>query len=182
MADSSSTRTKLIRCLELFNQLSEKVEHAGYDHQEEIACASWTDELGRLRVWAANTGGLRTGQSSLDFQLRDSSHVNRQIIKLLESLSRTINEVISTLSEGLTEASYDSDTLDNCCDDERPRTELQQLYDEVVTVLDCLYRMSTLIRKPAEHDLLVGPHASDGALSVLHVMQQIRDMHPQVDL
>ena len=47
--------------------------------------------------------------------------------------------------------------------DEEPTTELQQLHEEVVTIIDCLYQASMLIRKPASHDLLVGTRKGDKA-------------------
>lgn len=69
MASPISTRTTVIICLESFNQLAERSEQTYYRREDEVASVSWMDELGRLRVWAANTGALHTGQSSLDFQL-----------------------------------------------------------------------------------------------------------------
>lgn len=180
MASPISTRTTVIRCLESFNQLSERSEQTDYGREDEVASVAWMDELGRLRVWAANTGALQTGQSSLDFQLRDSSHINQQVVELLEDLRQTIIEITDALSEDMLEASDDGESLD-AGPDETPKTQLQQLYEGVVTIIDCLYRMSMLIRKPAEHDLLIGAHESEKAQFELHNNQHIYNMHPEAD-
>jgi hypothetical protein len=42
--------------------------------ETEVSVRKWEDELGRLRVWAANIGAHQSGQSSLDYRLRDASH------------------------------------------------------------------------------------------------------------
>ena len=180
MAGSISTRTTLIRCLESFNQLFERVEQSDYGREDEVDSVSWMDELGRLRIWAANTGALRTGQSSLDFQLRDSSHIKQQVVELLEDLGQTILETTDALSEDVPEASDDGEFLD-AGHDESPKTQLQQLYEGVVTIINCLYRMSMLIRRPAEHDLLVGSHESEKSQLELHSHQHISNMHPEAD-
>ncbi len=190
MASPISTRTTVIICLESFNQLAERSEQTYYRREDEVASVSWMDELGRLRVWAANTGALHTGQSSLDFQLRDASHINQQVVELLRDLWHTIIETMDTLSEDMLDASDDGASDDGASDDgesldagpdETPKTQLQQLYEGVVTIIDCLYRMSMLIRKPAEHDLLIGAHESEKAQFELHNNQHIYNMHPEAD-
>ena len=52
----------------------------------------WQDEMGRLRMWAANIGAHRVGQPSLDFRLRDSSHIREQIIGLLNDVLRRLED------------------------------------------------------------------------------------------
>lgn len=44
------------------------------------------EELGRFRVWAGNTGAHRTGRVSLDYRLREASHIHNQVAKLLTDL------------------------------------------------------------------------------------------------
>lgn len=46
------------------------------------------DHVTRLKLWAGNIGISRTGRSSLDYRLRDASHLHRQACRLLESLQK----------------------------------------------------------------------------------------------
>ena len=83
---ATSISAILVPCLKSFNELQEQVERLDYSREAEVSAASWRDELGRLRVWAANIGAHQTGQSSLDFRLRDASHISKQVTKLLKDL------------------------------------------------------------------------------------------------
>lgn len=107
--------------------------------------------MGRLRVWAANVGVHQTGQSSLAFRLRDASPISNQITKLLRDLCRSLDEILGELLEDRTEASENTETSAFWLDD-NPTTELQQLHEEVVNIVDCLYQLSLLIRNSAQHE------------------------------
>ena len=63
------------------------------DHTEEVPLQEWTDELGRLRVWAANIGAHQTRQSSLEYRLRDASHIKSQIVRLLELFQELLTDL-----------------------------------------------------------------------------------------
>jgi hypothetical protein len=69
---ATSISSLLIECLGLFNALVARRDLVSHD--AEVPVTLWADELGRLRVWAANIGAHQTGQSSLDYRLRDASH------------------------------------------------------------------------------------------------------------
>ena len=47
--------------------------------------------------------------------------------------------------------------------DEESQTEIQQLLRSIATIINCLFQMSMLVRKPAPHDLLVGSKKADVA-------------------
>lgn len=66
-------------------------------------------------------------------------------------------------------------------EDEDSTTELQQLHEEVVTIIDCLYQMSMLIRKPAHHDLLVGSHKNDKAGYEFWDRNHVREKYPSTE-
>jgi hypothetical protein len=53
---------------------------------------AWQDQLGRLRVFAGNVKLNRRLRNSLDFKLRDSSHLSTVVLKVLEGLSDTLEE------------------------------------------------------------------------------------------
>ena len=177
---ATSISAILIPCLKSFNKLQEQVEQPDYGHDQEVAPASWGDELGRLRVWAANIGAHQTGQSSLDFRLRDASHISKQITKLLRELEQSLHEILKELSDDSPEAS-DYDEPDAFWPGGEPTTELQQLYEEVANIIDCLYQLSMLIRKPAQHDLLIGTRLSDKAEFDFYDKEHVRNLHPQTE-
>lgn len=135
---ATSISAILISCLKSFNQLQERVEQPDYSHESEVSSVFWGDELGRLRVWAANIGAHQTGQSSLDFRLRDASHISNQITKLLQDLNRSLDDILDELSEDERKASEDDETEASWLDD-NSTTELQQLHEEIINIIDCLY-------------------------------------------
>jgi hypothetical protein len=137
----SSIASKLKPCLQSFNVL---LSHLGLAaHETEVPQSAWQDELGRLRIWAANIGAHQTGQSSLDYRLRVASHISQQVLKLLEDLCSTLREIEEVLADG---PSLGEDS------DGEAETEIQQLYHGLCNINKCLYQMSMLIRKPARHD------------------------------
>lgn len=176
----TSISAVLIPCLKSFNWLQERVERPDYSCEGEVSSISWGDELGRLRVWAANIGAHQTGQSSLEFRLRDASHISKQITNLLQELDQSLNDVADELSEDGTKATDDGDTSTAWSDD-NSTTELQQLHEEVVNIIDCLYQLSMLIRKPAQHDLLVGSRMSDKAEFEFYDKEHVRNLHPKTE-
>lgn len=100
---------------------------------------------GRLRIWAANVGAHQTSQSSLDFRLRDASHVRQEILNLLADLGGLLDNIIVYLKEG---PSDDDPWSENESDDD-PIIELQAYFRRVDTTIKCLYKMAMLIRNPA---------------------------------
>ncbi|MCJ1451659.1 hypothetical protein MMC28_001999 [Mycoblastus sanguinarius] len=168
-------------CLKSFNQIREQVEQPEYSYEGKVPSVSWTDELGRLRVWAANIGAHQTGQSSLEFRLRDASHISQQITKLLGDLHQIIDDVAEELSVDDAESSEDGIDAEDAWPDNVSTSELQQLYEEVVNIIDCLYQMSMLIRKPAQHDLLVGSRKSDAAAFEPFDKEHVRNKYLNAD-
>ena len=154
----------LVSCLTSFNQIAIKAEQAYYQHEAEVSSVSWKDELGRLRVWAANIGAHQSGQSSLEFRLREASHIKQHVLKLLKDLESLLFDIRAELSEDRPSMLIDDEALDLEFDEDAT-SEVQQLFGEVVNVIDCLYQLSMLIRKPAQHDVLMGSRMDDAALA-----------------
>ncbi|KAL1850626.1 hypothetical protein Plec18170_006911 [Paecilomyces lecythidis] len=123
----------------------------------------WEDELGRLRVWAANIGPHQTGESSLDYWLRDASHIKNETVKLLQRLQDLLND-LDDLAVGGGRVSTDDDNgneniaewhQDLCESDDDNTTEAQDIYQNMVELINHLYQMSVAIRQPAKHDQLL---------------------------
>lgn len=170
----------LIKCLQSFNQLRGVAEQPDYSCEGEVSSVVWGDDLGRLRVWAANIGAHQTGQSSLDFRLRDASHISKQIVKLLEELEQSLNDTLDELYGDGTTPTEDDDNL-AAWPDNKSTTELQQLHEELVNIIDCLYQLSLLIRRPAQHDLLVGSRKGDKAEYEIFDKQHVNNMYPRTE-
>ncbi|KIV77086.1 hypothetical protein PV11_08921 [Exophiala sideris] len=146
MADSISSLFS--DCLRSFDALLSRDELALY--ATEVPTSMWAGELGRLRLWAANIGAHQRGQSSVDYRLREASHI-----------------------KGQTE-----DDVPLQDDDE---TDAQQIYSSLVTTIDCLFQISMIIRRPAQHDRLLGTKRLDTTVFEPYDKQHVGHKYPQAD-
>ncbi|KAL8830379.1 MAG: hypothetical protein Q9170_005760 [Blastenia crenularia] len=138
-------------CLSAFEEALDVLEG-----HRAVPLPKWRDEIGRLRIWAANIAAPQTGQSSLDFRLRDAPHIHQQILHLLNDLREAIHELREALIEPENTMIVDyvaesSDDPDNPSDEGSPESEIEQLHRTFVNIIDCLFQMSMLVRKPARH-------------------------------
>ncbi|KAJ5735654.1 uncharacterized protein N7483_000779 [Penicillium malachiteum] len=163
----------VIRCLRNLNQLVTKDLSS---FESEVPQALWKDELGRLRVWAANIGAPQTGKSSLDYRLRDASHIKKQMIRLLQRLQRLTEDVHDVLHISLEEDNF----LDLSGDeDDEPKTEIQSIYHALRDTINNLFQMSMTIRMPAQHDRLIGTKRSDAVFYEHFDRQHVTAKHPE---
>lgn len=96
---AASISSSIIACLRSFNEFIEQIKHFQDLNVNGLVAGAWKDELGRLRMWAANIGAHQTGLSSLDFRLRDASHVREQIVNLLRSLLQRLQDARDLLAD-----------------------------------------------------------------------------------
>ncbi|KAK5663802.1 hypothetical protein OQA88_5 [Cercophora sp. LCS_1] len=154
-------------CLGAFNTLLQTIQQQVIGGREEdplnsISAAKVSDQQARFKIWAGNIGAHRTGRSSLDYRLRDASHLHSQTTRLLESLARLIGDATSICSgetvpwdqQDIEGSSFEfsdveEDFSDLMQDDE---TELSQITSNVADMIDCLFRLTVSIRNPAPHD------------------------------
>ncbi|KAK3170070.1 hypothetical protein OEA41_009455 [Lepraria neglecta] len=135
----------------------------------------WEDELGRLRLWSANIGAHQTSQSALDFRLRDASHIKNQIVKLLQGLHQILQDVGVVLTE------IEGPIQEALPADEDPETELEQLLDNIKTMINCLFQMSMLVRKPTRHDFFAETQKPETSWFELYDQGHVRDKHPHAN-
>ncbi|KAL4929581.1 uncharacterized protein BDV17DRAFT_58225 [Aspergillus undulatus] len=184
LPDTMSTISSVLKvCLKQFNHLIGSESLSRFD--EEISVRRWQDELGRLRVWAANIGAHQTGQSSLDYRLRDASNLQAETINILKSMQETLQDLHEVIDD-----SFASDSGEDNADgkmkamleaaglDESSNTEVQQIYQNLVDVIDHLYRMSMAIRKPVRHDQLSGTRAIDATSFAPWATQHVSHKYP----
>jgi hypothetical protein len=170
---AASISSLLIECLSLFN--AQVARDDLVTHGAEVPQSLWLDELGRLRVWATNIGAHQIGQSSLDYRLRDASHIKDQIIRLLERLRRLLIDLKEVLNAPPEEPE------DQFSDDE-DTTELEQIYNGFVEVTSSLFQMSMLIRRPARHDRLLGAKKEDYVAFEPYDRQHVLEKYPRANV
>ncbi|KAJ5207885.1 Zinc finger C2H2 [Penicillium cf. viridicatum] len=143
----------------------------------EVPPALWKDELGRLRVWAANIGAHQTGQSSLDHRLRDASHIKEQTLRVLQRLQRTTEDINDILHHSPGDDDFSDLSGDE--DDDEHQTEMQSIYHALRDTINNLFQMSMLIRQPAQHDRLLGTKRSDAVSYEQFDQRYVSDKYPQ---
>ena len=136
---NASIAVSFVSVIRLYNNLLSRLEVIDRD-DTIILNRKFGDELGRLRLWAANIGAHQGGASSLEYRLRDASHIKTQILDLLHELQDAIQDAEDVLAERSSAKDFED--------------ELLQIQSNVKTVVDCLFQMSLLARKPANHDFL----------------------------
>ena len=174
-----SISSSVIACLKSYNEFIEEIKQDAAANVRGLVAGPWEDELGRLRMWAANIGAHQTGQSSLDFRLRDASHVRDQIMNLLQGLLRRLQDARDVLADD--EESEDGEIADTSLDEADPMTEIQELQESIATNINCLFQMSILVRKPASHDVYQESKHSDMALYEPWDHHHVRDKFPKAD-
>ncbi|RWA12848.1 hypothetical protein EKO27_g2242 [Xylaria grammica] len=147
------------------------------DPLEEKSLQKIRDEHTRFKIWSGNIGAHREGMSSLDYRLRDSSHIHDQIIRLLQDLKSVLEDVVAILSgkkipwDQLSSDEDSEDDEDEDSDDHNNKavgsenddvdTELSQLTLDATDVINCLLRMSITIRDPSRHDRFTGSQSTE---------------------
>ncbi|KAL9074841.1 MAG: hypothetical protein Q9161_001979 [Pseudevernia consocians] len=174
-----SVSSSIIACLKSFNGFIEEIRRDQEVNEGGLVAGAWEDELGRLRMWAGNIGAHQIGQLSLDFRLRDASHVREQIIKLLQSLLRKFQDARDVLAE--MKESDDKEVADDDMDDEGPKTEIQELQESLATTINCLFQMSILVRNPVQHDVRIGSKCADVAAFEPFDYSHVREKYPKAD-
>ncbi|KAL9004775.1 MAG: hypothetical protein Q9188_002410 [Gyalolechia gomerana] len=150
---TKSISQSFFACSKAFNEGLEALRLHG-----EVHMSKWDDEMGRLRIWAANIGAHQTGQSSLDFRLRDAPHIHQQLIDLLDDLIQAIYEIHEILSGPENDQPQSTDFDDPATSPYMyPESEIDHLHESFVNIIDCLFHMSMLVRKPARHKFPTDP-------------------------
>ncbi|EAU32780.1 predicted protein [Aspergillus terreus NIH2624] len=174
-----SIESVLSQCLVGFSRL---INDGSIGHfQEEVSLRQWEDELGRLRVWSGNIGAHKSGQSSLDYRLRDASHIRDEVIRLLRCMRDLFQDLEEVLDEGEVEERLSSPDGDLDLDESHDLTEVQQIYQSLVEIINFLFRLSIAIRKPAHHDQLVGMRVGEAAFFKPWARQHITHKFPHAE-
>ncbi|KAH6883903.1 hypothetical protein B0T10DRAFT_494006 [Thelonectria olida] len=148
-------------CLELFQKLA-SLKPPAHDASQQSTLTAIGEEEVRFKVWSGNIGAHKSGRRSLQYRLRDASHLQKQILALLGDLSDLLEDALAIATGDKTpwDQLEDDENLadetasldENSHDGELPTTELEQIAMNVPDVVNCLVRLSVAIRNPAPHD------------------------------
>ncbi|KAI5797813.1 hypothetical protein EDC01DRAFT_744303, partial [Geopyxis carbonaria] len=118
----------------------------------------------RLRLWAGDSGAHRTGQVSLDFQLRYSSQVHDKVVEYLEALDVSLHSALSIIQNCGTVPPYSPSFSSSCSDSSTDieslyseeglpsTTPLQYTVEDIALRIECLMRLLMVLRQPAPRD------------------------------
>ena len=177
----TSIPTLFNSCCDSLKTICSRIERESTSDTDLLQNSRWQDELGRLRLWAANIGAHQTGQSSLEFRLKDSSHIREQVTNLLLDLGQTFQEVEDVL-DLLSNGHASQMEADNSSDDDYDTgEELTQLHSNIVTAINCLFQMSMLVRKPARHDFYILPQSQEVLAFRPFDQAHVREKYPKAD-
>ncbi|KAI0438667.1 hypothetical protein F4803DRAFT_534152 [Xylaria telfairii] len=95
----------VFRCLQDFETISSTPRKLSYRTRP-----IFLDEFARFKLWSGNIGAHRKGRSSLDWRLRDASHLRDLVVNLLTDLKSTLHDVLSASDV------YEDDSNFSCAD------------------------------------------------------------------
>ncbi|CRL19690.1 Zinc finger, C2H2-type [Penicillium camemberti] len=180
---ATNIATVLNECLKEFTELTNSGALTRYNN--EVSKHRWLDELGRLRIWAGNIGAHQTGQSSLDYRLRDASHLKNETVKLLQRLLRLLRDLADVIKdEDQVEDENENDELfffeDSKLELEEysGMTDIQMLFQSLRNTMNLLFQISMSIRRPADHDRLLGVKVKDESYFEPWAQQHISHKFP----
>ncbi|KXG52017.1 uncharacterized protein PGRI_083010 [Penicillium griseofulvum] len=180
---ATTISTVLNQCLKEFTESI--TSDALLRYENEVSQRRWSDELGRLRIWAGNIGAHQTGQSSLDYRLRDASHLKSETVKILQRMLRVLRSLTEVMNEededqiDIDEEFHESDT--EMEDDKNAMTDVQVLYQSLRNIINLLFRISMAIRRPADHDRLLGIKIKNASFFEPWAQQHVSHKFPNID-
>lgn len=89
---TGSIADRVAQSLRAFEVVETIETRAELGEPQSICMQTISDELSKFKLWAGNIGVHRTGRSSLDYRLRDSSHLRIQVMRVLDDLITSLND------------------------------------------------------------------------------------------
>ena len=89
-----SIESYYLLCMNSCDQLRTLLEAPKCAPSEKRLLPNVVDQIGRFRVWAGDTGANQGGRLriSLDYRLREASHIHAQVTGLLQELDDSLKE------------------------------------------------------------------------------------------
>lgn len=192
--EDSSIAISVKGCLELFRALAllqspPLVLIASY----QTTLMAIADEESRFKVWSGNIGAHASGRRSLQFRLRDASHLQKHVLALLTDLSSLLENALAIMKGDKVPWDQDEDEDDDISDgepdsleddsgdDELPRTEMEQIAYSVSDCVNCLLRLSATLRNPAPHDRFAASVPIDVSHYESFDIKHVQDKFQKID-
>lgn len=186
MEDTISVAVR--RCLTQFPGL---LEHEDGWNRGQVQISDVQDELSRFKVWVGNAGAQHSGRRSLDYRLRDASHLRIQVLQLLGNMGDLLDGARDILTgkqmpwdEEPPDSDSDSDDdelSENNFSFDMPKKELAQIVRNIGNIVSCLARLAVAIRNPAPHDRFRESQAIDTSYAEPYDIQHVRNKFPGID-
>ncbi|CAM1510793.1 Fc.00g083060.m01.CDS01 [Cosmosporella sp. VM-42] len=170
-------------CLALNKGLIQALEN-GDDELSSSLSLRLSDQNSRFIIWSANVGAHRTGTSSLEYRLRDASHIKETVRDLLDDLQHLIEDATNILTGEVTpwdQLPEDEFLEEDCGSDDVPATELEQITMDVKEVVDSLLRLSMTIRNPAPHDRFIASLSTETSHFVIFDIDHVKSKHGMIE-
>ncbi|KAF1951152.1 hypothetical protein CC80DRAFT_425360, partial [Byssothecium circinans] len=151
-------------CFIGFRDACARLSEASDTISSKLPSDAISDELGRFRLWCGNVGAHKRGRSSLDYKLREASHIRDRVTNLLENLENILKKTCDLIQgERIPweDQSDDGSELSFPEDEDEAQTELQQCVSGIAEIITCLMRTSMAIQNPAPHDQIVASERID---------------------
>ncbi|KAL1601483.1 hypothetical protein SLS60_006398 [Paraconiothyrium brasiliense] len=142
-----------------FVRLTQALDHSP-QYAGQVGSHSVEDEFDRFKIWAGNIAAHRKGRRSLEYRLRDATHLRDEVNGLLTTLEQSLKDAVAIVKgektpwDALEDSDDDSDSASDASSDGGEETELKQLLDSIQSSVTCLFRLSMAIRDPASDDRL----------------------------
>ncbi|KAI1429727.1 hypothetical protein F5Y12DRAFT_333535 [Xylaria sp. FL1777] len=175
------------QCLQDFQAASLKSHKLSDDARQKLL-----DEFARFKLWTGNIGAHRRDRSSLDWRLRDASHLRDLVVNLLTDLKSTLHDVLPILDKNpnthvnpignqnsapIAEYSLSLDDFDEV-DEE---TEVIEIAADIGDIIGCLLRLSVSIRNPAPHDHFMSSKFIDTSYFEEYDVEHVKAKLPRVN-
>jgi hypothetical protein len=126
---------------------------------EEQHRIEFQDSFDRFKIWMNNSGANRSGTMSLEYRLKDASHIQEMVLILLRSVLEAKEEIGGLLRHSPGGRALETPFVDEDSDLETDEgeafsfaNELAEVASHISTTVTCLLRLSMAISHPAPHD------------------------------
>ncbi|KAK0638561.1 hypothetical protein B0T16DRAFT_462331 [Cercophora newfieldiana] len=174
---------------------------AGHDGPQQLDSRPFLplleNEVIRFKMWAGNLGAHQAGRASLDYRLREASHLQEQVVYLLRDVSESLQDALAIIrpqnarrdedtardidAETLPDDVSDGSFTDSDTDEPPAETRLSTICMDIREAIDCLLRLSVAIANPAPHERFRKFGAEDISYREPHDIAYVRDKFPKLD-
>ncbi|KAH9900379.1 hypothetical protein F4778DRAFT_138765 [Xylariomycetidae sp. FL2044] len=179
------------KCIQLFRSICTLPSDIEDNNVTAAHLSEIINDSARFKLWSGNIGAHHKGKRSLEYRLRDSSHIRGQVAKLLETLTESLEEALAVLSgetppwlESASDVEEDSDDDSVSVPDITElgfESELDQISDTIKRMVESLLRLSMSIRNPAPHDRFMSAKATDTSAFEPFDIQHVIAKYPEAD-